>query len=1346
MSRTGPQKFLANEQLLFGIIALQNNFVTREQFVAAFDAWVHDKSHALAEILEGQRALSPDDREILGRLVAKFVERHGGDPEQSLAALSAIPQVRQELENLQDAELGASLGHVGSAVSSDPRLHPTLPLTDDSPRGRFRILRPHAKGGLGQISVALDQDLHREVALKEIQPRHADNPISRERFLLEAEITGSLEHPGIVPVYALGHGPDGRPFYAMRFVKGDSLKHAIEDFHSPDNQNRKDPGARQLALRQLLGRFIDVCNAMQYAHSRGVLHRDLKPGNIMVGKYGETLIVDWGLAKSVGRDEITVEEATLAPAFALSSSGQTQPGSAIGTPAYMSPEQAAGKLDELKPTTDVYCLGATLYHILTGSAPFEKDEDIDAAGILARIQRGDFRAPRAVLSEVPRALDAICLKAMALTPADRYPSAAALVDDLEHWLADEPVSAVPDSLPQQLTRVARKHRGYVQSGAVAVVLLAVVSAVAALMIDEQRRHNAVLAGKNADLAESEREAKTAAQDLARERGDLANRNARLADQERAARLNAERHLRIATAERLAALSHATRPQSPEISVALAVESGLVARFDDEGLLPASHQSLLDSLSVIGGRPLVGHQAPIRSVEISPDGRWIVTASQDMTVRLWDLTAANPAANPRVLSGGQGMGAAAVSPDSHWIVTADVSLRLWDLTAEDPAATHRVLDAGEASFPILCLAITPDSRRVVAGDFNTSAVIWDLNDPGARPRLLRGHQKNVECLAVSADSRWLATGSGDSTVRVWDLEADDPGSNPRVLTGHTDQVSSLAISPDGHQLVTGSYDTTARVWDLVAGDAEPRVLEHPRVVGCVVISPDSRWLVTGSDQARIWSLTAEGPAGEPRLLAGHQNAVRTAAFSRGSQMVVTGSWDKTAIVWDLTQTVPTVKAMLAGHSAEIDSVAVSPDGRWIVTGARDHAARVWDLKGERSAGNPRVLRVERPHIHDVAISRDGHWLVTGSEEARVWDLKAANPAANPRVLPGYRGMIQGVAISPDSRSVAAVCDDHIVRVWSLAPDEQDRQPRVLAGHEALIFDVEISPDGRWIVTGSADKTARVWDLGADESTTKLRVLRGHESIVQSVAISPDSRRVVTVAGSAYVWDLSSDEPTAPLVFADGPIPMIQCAAFGPDGRWVVTGSADKTARLWDLAAPQPTARPRLLKGHQSGIYAVAFSTDGRRLVTGSADNTARVWDLAAEDPAATSNILSGHLAIIRTIAVTPDDRWLVTGSDDRTVRIWDLAAPNPGATARILRGHASSVNGVKIVPDGRLIVTWSYDRTARIWRWQWDDLVELAGDVARNLDGAEWNEYFSGKPYHKTFRDQPVPGAPHTARD
>jgi WD40 repeat protein/serine/threonine protein kinase len=1329
---------LAAEQLVFGIVALQNNLITRDQLVAAFDAWVQDKSHTLPDVLQSQGALTGVQRGALQNLVEIFLAKHGSNAEKSLGALSSIPQVAPELEKLGDPDLFASLGHV--AVDSET----TLPYREFGSE-RFRILRPHATGGLGQVSVALDQELHREVALKELLPRHADNPINRERFLQEAEITGGLEHPGIIPIYALGQGPDGRPFYAMRFVKGDSLKAAIETFHRLDNPNRNDPGTRQLALRQLLGRFIDVCHAIDYAHSRGVLHRDLKPGNIMLGKHGETLVVDWGLAKSVGRNEIESEEVTLVPVSSLSSSGQTQPGSAIGTPSYMSPEQAAGQLDDLKPTTDVYCLGATLYHVLTGKPPLDKDKDGDVAGILSMVQRGDFRAPRAVLPEIPRELDAICLKAMALKPADRYPSAAALANDLERWLADEPVSAAPDLLHERISRFARKHRGYVQAGALAIALVALVSTLAAFLIDKQRWHNARLADENAGLAESERQAKTAAQELAQERGQLAERNARLADDERTARLATERHLRIATAERLAALAHATRPQSPEIGVTLAIESGLATLRDETGLLPASHQALLDSLSVIGGKPLVGHRGPIQNVEISPDGRWIVTASRDNTVRLWDLSAENPAADSRILLGESlETPAVAFSADSRWIVTAGQSLRLWDLTAADPAANHRVLNGGQGSFSVTCLTITPDRRRVVAGDFNGSAFVWDLADPDARPRVLAGHQKNIECLAVSADSRWLATGGGDGVVRLWDLAAGDFGVIPRLLKGHTDQISSLAFSPDGRHLVTGSYDETARIWDLNAADpaAESRVLSHPRVVGCVGISPDGRWIVTGSDQARIWDLGAEGSAAESRLLVGHQQAVRSVAFSRDSQMVVTGSWDKTAIVWNITQTEPTERAVLAGHSAEIDCVAVSPDSRWVVTGGRDHAARLWDLEGACAAANPRVLRVDRPHIHDVAISPNGRWLVTGGNDARVWDLEAANAAANPYFLSGYRGVIQGVAISPDSRLVVAACHDHVVRVWSLMADPADGPQRELSGHVGLILDVAFSPDGRWIVAGSADKTARVWDLTAADPSAAPRVLHGHQSSVHSATFSPDSRRVVTVAGAAYVWDLSSNEPLAPpLVLSDGKIPMIQCAAFSPDGRWVAACSADRTAYVWDLSAPDPAATPRLLKGHRSGIYALAFSPDGRTLFTGSADNTARIWNLTDGDPAATSKILSGHQAIIRNVAVTPDGRWLVTGSDDRTARIWDVAAHNPGVTARILRGHASTVNGLVIAPDSQHIVTWSYDRTVRIWRWKWDDLVELAGAVGRNLDGAEWNEYFPGQPYRKTFRDLPAPGVP-----
>ena len=249
------------------------------------------------------------------------------------------------------------------------------------------------------MSVALDAELNREVALKEMLDRHAHDPASRARFLREAEITGGLEHPGIVPVYGMGSYADGRPYYAMRFIQGDSLKQAIAAFHA-DARLRRDPGLRSLELRKLLRRFLDVCNAIEYAHRRGVLHRDLKPGNIMLGRYGETLVVDWGLAKTrekVGQGSAE-EERTLVPS-ASGDSAETLPGSALGTPGYMSPEQAAGDLDRLGPRSDVYSLGATLYCLLTGRPPFQGS---DLGAVLRAVQEGRFPRPREVDATIDR--------------------------------------------------------------------------------------------------------------------------------------------------------------------------------------------------------------------------------------------------------------------------------------------------------------------------------------------------------------------------------------------------------------------------------------------------------------------------------------------------------------------------------------------------------------------------------------------------------------------------------------------------------------------------------------------------------------------------------------------------------------------------------------------------------------------------------------------------------------------------------------------------------------------------------------------------------------------------------
>jgi serine/threonine protein kinase/tetratricopeptide (TPR) repeat protein len=454
----------SDRNLLFGILAVQSGFCTARQLVEAMNAWTLAKERPMGDILLERGHLKQDEHDLIAALVAKQLERHGGDAEKSLATLTPMPRVAAALQRLADADVQRSVAGWAAERDDDPDRTRAFESGSAGNAVRYRILRPHARGGLGEVFVARDEELGREVALKEIQPEHADNMDSRGRFVREAEVTGGLEHPGIVAVYGLGSYADGRPFYAMRFIQGDSLKEAIERFHA-----RGKPDFSGSEFRQLLGRFVDVCQAIAYAHSRGVLHRDLKPGNIMLGRFGETLVVDWGLAKVVGTKDADSDGKTL---NISSGSGQTPTvqGRAIGTPAFMSPEQAAGRLDELGPATDVYSLGATLYALLANRPPVQ---GADLGEILRKSERGEWTPLRAVNPAVPAPLAAIGAMAMAPRPADRYASVLALAADIERYLADEPVSAHRDPFPVRARRWARKHRTAVATAAAALLVGAV---------------------------------------------------------------------------------------------------------------------------------------------------------------------------------------------------------------------------------------------------------------------------------------------------------------------------------------------------------------------------------------------------------------------------------------------------------------------------------------------------------------------------------------------------------------------------------------------------------------------------------------------------------------------------------------------------------------------------------------------------------------------------------------------------------------------------------------------------------------------------------------------------------
>jgi serine/threonine-protein kinase len=464
---------MTDQNLLFGVLSLQLEFIDAQRLAEACSVWAARKDSPLSDVMVARGWITESEKDEVLRLLQRKLQRKDGDVRRTLAELAGA-NVRDIIRSVGEADVDVTLSELGGGPGFVQITNAVEPSSGE--RSHFTLSRVHEEGGLGRVWVAYDRNLCRDVALKEIRPDKRPGKVALHRFIQEAQIAGQLEHPNIVPVYELVRDAEREfPFYTMRFVRGKSLSAEIDEHH----RARLPETSKVLSFRRLLGALVNVCNAIGYAHSKGVIHRDLKPANVMLGDYGEVVVLDWGLAKVMDKADDETEDLRPVEVRDAVGSADTQTGHALGTPAYMAPEQAAGRRSEIGSLTDVYGLGAILYRILTGRRPHTGRDSRET--IRHAIEEAPPE-PRTVDPSVPRALNAICVKAMAKDQADRYPSCLALAKDIQRWLADEPVSAYSDPWHVRIARWGRKHKAATVAAGTVLAVVTVVASIACVMV------------------------------------------------------------------------------------------------------------------------------------------------------------------------------------------------------------------------------------------------------------------------------------------------------------------------------------------------------------------------------------------------------------------------------------------------------------------------------------------------------------------------------------------------------------------------------------------------------------------------------------------------------------------------------------------------------------------------------------------------------------------------------------------------------------------------------------------------------------------------------------------------
>ena len=1300
----------AEHNLIFAGLGLQLGIIAKDKVIRAFTEWLFDKARPLGEILVHQKAITPEQRKTLESAVEAHIQQEGGE-QKALASLNHVKDLESDLDHLADNDLNQSLdgavtqrkllgldvlfSQSHDSESSSTNKKGSFSGPESKQTDRFERQHFLDSGNLGEVFFAKDTELNRTVVTKYIRPEMSGDSLKQALFHLEGEVTGSLEHPSVVPVYGLGKDTKGRLYYAMRYVRGKKLSRVIAEYH------RKEAGLKQEALTGLLQNFQAVCLAIEYAHSKGVLHCDIKPDNIMIGDYGEVFVVDWGLVVVCGHvkgpsemHEMETLDPGVIPPYKpseLASSGlhEQQGGSRRGvggTPAYMAPEQFTATMSEdislVTPKADIYALGSTLYHILTGKAPHLPKEGVKESpdAFYFRITTGMIPTPREKDASIPKLLEQIVLKAMQVEPSDRYGSARELAEDIKRYVSDEPVHAYQESGLEKSRRWIRKNRSLVGAAMVMLLLVALGATSFGLVLEGRNQELATskkeIERKNQKLVTSNKDAEDSKKEAEEER-DRANLQKKFAENEKK---KAEEEKDRADKETKKALSQQDRAESllyvSKINRAITeLESGSITIGLEELVsTPFSYRGWEHDFITSN---FYGNHVTLTSDSngifcYSPDGKKIASGSDDGSIKIWDAETGKEVHNLSSHSDDSSVTSVSFSPDGKKIASGsdDNSIKIWD------AATGKEVQTLTGHTEnIYSVSFSPDGKRLLSSSGNpvgdgkknsNHLKMWDLGT-GKELAILNKQKGNVYAATFSPDGKKIASGSEEGndenkiySIKIWDAET---GKEVQTLTGHTPYVKSVSFSPDGKNLASGSWDNSIKIWDAETGKEVQTLTGHTSVVASISFSPDGKNITSGSwdNSIKIWDAET---GKEVQTLKGHTSWVTSVSLSHNGKTITSGGSDGIKI-WD--PEIGKELQTLTEHTSWVTSISFSPDGKKIASGSDDKSIKIWDTETGKEL---QTLTGHTEEITSVSFSPDGKKLLSASGDPsgtdknknanhlKIWDLSTGKELA---ILNKQKGSVYAATFSPDGKKIASGgSDDYSIIIWDT---ETGKKLQTLKGHTIFVTSVSFSPDGKKIASGSWDNSIKIWDA---ETGKELQTLKGHTSFINNIS-------------------------------------------FSPDGKKIASGSNDKVIKIWDAVTGKQL---QTLTGHTTNVNSVSFSPDGKRLLSTSGESDIKnkesthlkMWDLSTGVELV--GLFNKQKGFITTATFSPDGKKIVSTDKDGEIKIWTAAEKFDRA---LLQGEMSDIVGMDI--KNNKIIAWN--REGIIKHWDFKTGAELIENNSAN---------------------------------